>query len=318
MTAPSTKKKRTTTICLRRRTRSGSSTTGWETWRPSCPPSSLLRFHHLLLLLHLSLRPRPFRSSWRRRRGRGRIVESLQVLFLGGFSFCSCLYPVLILFSYHPFVGFGALATLGPLVHPSYCKRNVFETVSESVWCCFASVTETSWLRFLPAETVLAKIIHRLQMEISYNIIVACYEAPTSKHNGDSLAAWYNRYWMWNFYWTCRHRLQIRMFVKKEVRVGTGQYFKWIEGFTTYKNVLESTSYSHICHHKPVKPVLLNSMQPSQAPTLICLLCCAILACSRSETWDYNYVIQMNPWITPFLLLEISSHKSKVGACHRL
>jgi hypothetical protein len=41
------------------------------------------------------------------------------------------------------------------------------------------------------------------------------------------------------------HRLQIRMCVKKKmVTVGTEQYCKQIEGFTTIKkNVLESTSY---------------------------------------------------------------------------
>ncbi len=33
--------------------------------------------------------------------------------------------------------------------------------------------------------------------------------------------------------------------VSKKVRVGTGQYFKWIEGFATQKNVLEST---HTCY----------------------------------------------------------------------
>ncbi len=29
----------------------------------------------------------------------------------------------------------------------------------------------------------------------------------------------------------------------------------------------------------------------------VCLFC-AILACSKVETWDYYFVIQMNPWIT--------------------
>jgi hypothetical protein len=39
------------------------------------------------------------------------------------------------------------------------------------------------------------------------------------------------------------------------------------------------------------------------------------LACSKVGTWDNNFAIQMNPWITNFLLLVISSHKSRVGAC---
>jgi hypothetical protein len=53
---------------------------------------------------------------------------------------------------------------------------------------------------------------------------------------------------------------------------------------------------------------------PSHAPTLICLPCCVILACSKVWTWDSKFVIQMNPWITHSLLFVISSHKSRVGA----
>jgi hypothetical protein len=44
------------------------------------------------------------------------------------------------------------------------------------------------------------------------------------------------------------------------------------------------------------------------------LPCCAILACSKVGTWDENFVIQMNPWITNFLLLAIFSRKSRFGA----
>jgi hypothetical protein len=54
--------------------------------------------------------------------------------------------------------------------------------------------------------------------------------------------------------------------------------------------------------------------KPSPAPTLTCSPCCAILACSKVGPWDQNYVIQMNAWITNFLLLVISSHISRAGA----
>jgi hypothetical protein len=51
---------------------------------------------------------------------------------------------------------------------------------------------------------------------------------------------------------------------------------------------------------------------PSTSSHLFAL--CAILACSKVGTWDQSFVNQMNPWITNFLLLVISSHKSRVGA----
>ncbi len=47
---------------------------------------------------------------------------------------------------------------------------------------------------------------------------------------------------------------------------------------------------------------------------LLWLPCCAIVACSKVGNSDLNSVIQMNPWITNFLLLVISSHKSRVVA----
>jgi hypothetical protein len=53
--------------------------------------------------------------------------------------------------------------------------------------------------------------------------------------------------------------------------------------------------------------------KPSQAPTSICLARCAILASSTVGSWDWNFVIQTNPWITNFLLLAISSHRSRSG-----
>ncbi len=47
---------------------------------------------------------------------------------------------------------------------------------------------------------------------------------------------------------------------KEKVKVRTGQYIKWLESFTTYKNLLKPTSYL-LPLYKPVKPVLLNDMQ---------------------------------------------------------
>ncbi len=69
-----------------------------------------------------------------------------------------------------------------------------------------------------------------------------------------------------------------------KVKVGTGQYYKWIEGFTTKKkNVLESTSYLLPLANKT--SFTEWHAKPSRAPTLICLpYCCAILACSKVGT----------------------------------
>jgi hypothetical protein len=46
--------------------------------------------------------------------------------------------------------------------------------------------------------------------------------------------------------------------------------------------------------------------KPLQPPTFISLPCCAILACSKVENSNENFVIQMNPWC--FLLLVISGY----------
>ncbi len=74
------------------------------------------------------------------------------------------------------------------------------------------------------------------------------------------------------------------------------------------KNVLESTSY--------ILPLASKTSftdcyaEPSRALTFIGLLC-AILACSKVGTWDKNLVIEMNSWITNFLLSLIFSHNMK-------
>ncbi len=70
----------------------------------------------------------------------------------------------------------------------------------------------------------------------------------------------------------------------KKVRVGTGKYFKRIKGFTTYKIVLESTLYQLQLASKTSFTEWYA--KPSRAPTLICLPCCAILACSKARNWD--------------------------------
>jgi hypothetical protein len=54
--------------------------------------------------------------------------------------------------------------------------------------------------------------------------------------------------------------------------------------------------------------------KPSRAPTLICSPCCAIFAWNEVGIWDSNFVFQMDPRITNFLLLVISSQKSRFGA----
>jgi hypothetical protein len=73
-------------------------------------------------------------------------------------------------------------------------------------------------------------------------------------------------------------------FESKTVQGGTVQYFKWIEGFITWKNVLESTSNLLPLASKTNFAELYA--KPSRAPTLIFLPCCAILACSKVGTWD--------------------------------
>ncbi len=59
------------------------------------------------------------------------------------------------------------------------------------------------------------------------------------------------------------------------------------------KNVLESTSYLLPFASKTSSTEWYA--KPSQAPALICLHCCAILACIKVGTWDYDFVIQMHP-----------------------
>ncbi len=51
----------------------------------------------------------------------------------------------------------------------------------------------------------------------------------------------------------------------------------------------------HICYRLPVKPATELYEKPLPAPTLICLPCCAILACSQVGISDEKFVIQMNP-----------------------
>jgi hypothetical protein len=47
--------------------------------------------------------------------------------------------------------------------------------------------------------------------------------------------------------------------MSKKATVGTGQYFEWLEGFTTYKKTY--WNQPHTCCRLPVKPVFLNGMQ---------------------------------------------------------
>ncbi len=100
---------------------------------------------------------------------------------------------------------------------------------------------------------------------------------------------------------------------KKMVEIGTGQYLKWIEGFITSKTHWNQP-YIYLLPLASKTSFTVLYSKPSRAPTLICLPCCAILACSKVESWDYKFIIQMNLWITNFLLLVLSSHKSSVGA----
>ncbi len=78
------------------------------------------------------------------------------------------------------------------------------------------------------------------------------------------------------------HRLQVRMCVKKGSELWQGD-FKMVRGLYHLKNVLESTSY--------LLPLVSETSftewyaKPSRAPILICLHCCAILACSKVGTW---------------------------------
>jgi hypothetical protein len=71
------------------------------------------------------------------------------------------------------------------------------------------------------------------------------------------------------------------------------------------KNVLESTSYLLPLASKTNFTELHG--KPSRAPTLPCLPCCTILACSKVGSWDYNSVILT----ANFLLLVITSQKIK-------
>jgi hypothetical protein len=64
------------------------------------------------------------------------------------------------------------------------------------------------------------------------------------------------------------HRLQTRMCIK-QVRVGTWQDFKWIEGFTTKQKVLESMSYLLRFISKTSFTELHG--KPLQTPTLPCV-----------------------------------------------
>ncbi len=89
--------------------------------------------------------------------------------------------------------------------------------------------------------------------------------------------------------------------VSKKVRVGTGQYFKRIEGFTAWKKsigwvnfiAVTLSQYNQFCW------MVCKTFASSRALTLISLPCCAILACS--EVNKIRNLIHMNPWIT-FLL----------------
>jgi hypothetical protein len=70
---------------------------------------------------------------------------------------------------------------------------------------------------------------------------------------------------------------------KKKVRVWTGQYFNSIEGVTTYKKRI-GINLIHV-------DFLANKIsftewyeKPSPAPTLICLPCCPVFACSKVGT----------------------------------
>jgi hypothetical protein len=128
----------------------------------------------------------------------------------------------------------------------------------------------------------------------------SCFEAKINKYRVDACS---------------EHRLQIRKCVKKKVRVGKGYYSLNDESFYHIKNnILESISY--------LLPLASKTSftewcaKPSQASTLICWACCVILACSEVGTWNKNFVIddETNAWITNFLPLVISSHKSRVGA----
>ncbi len=80
-------------------------------------------------------------------------------------------------------------------------------------------------------------------------------------------------------------------------------------------NVLESTSYLlPLASKTSFSESWIDEWyaKASPAPILTFLSCCVILAWSNVRLWDWNFVMQNNPWITNFLLLVISSHKSKV------
>ncbi len=80
------------------------------------------------------------------------------------------------------------------------------------------------------------------------------------------------------------------------------------------KKVLKWTSYMLPLASKTTFTDLYG--KPSRAPTLplIDWLCRFNLQC-KVRIWYYNFAVQMNPWIPNFLLIEISSQKSRVGAC---
>ncbi len=84
------------------------------------------------------------------------------------------------------------------------------------------------------------------------------------------------------------------------------------ELYHSKREVLGSTSRLFLLALKPIFTEWYA--KPPRATTLICLPCCAPLACSKVRIWDKNVVIQMNLWIKSFLLLFISRHKSRIGA----
>ncbi len=104
----------------------------------------------------------------------------------------------------------------------------------------------------------------------------------------------------------------MRKFVKKCLSPCRATFYVDERALPQRKNVLESTSYPLPLASKTSFTALHG--KPSRTPTLPCLPCCAILACIKIGSWDYNPVIQMHSWIANFILLvSFSEKKSRVG-----
>jgi hypothetical protein len=117
----------------------------------------------------------------------------------------------------------------------------------------------------------------------------------------------------WHTVWSrYSHGLQIEMCVETDQswdRTILQMNIDLFQNGIVLLDLMESTSY--------LLPSASNTRfsgwctKPSRAPTLNRLPCsCVILACSKVGAWDWNFVSQMSPWISSFLLLVNSSHNS--------